>query len=59
MKQAMQPALGATCDHCTKKDCEDCVKENGKNFCCEHCCADFKQRQEKPTNSPVNVCKFC
>ncbi len=53
---------GTTCDHCTKKDCEQCVTEGGKNFCCENCCDDYKAQKEKSDPSekkPVNVCKFC
>ncbi|MEK7555153.1 MAG: hypothetical protein AAB518_04190 [Patescibacteria group bacterium] len=50
---------GVTCDHCTKKDCEQCVTENGKNFCCENCCDDYKAHKEEPKKEPANVCKFC
>ena len=47
------------CDHCGKKDCQDCVKDGVKTFCCDHCCDDYKTRQNEPKKEPVNVCKFC
>lgn len=48
------------CENCGKKDCESCVKDGGKTFCCEHCCDDYKKKQQKPAvHESANVCKFC
>ncbi len=48
-----------SCENCRKEDCKDCVKEGGKNFCCEHCCKDYTARNHQPKPEPANVCKFC
>lgn len=47
------------CDNCGKKDCEQCVKEGGKTFCCEHCCDDFKAKKDQSKKEPANVCVYC
>ncbi len=48
-----------TCDFCDKKDCEKCVEEASKAFCCGTCCEESKKEQKPEPEEPVNVCKFC
>jgi len=47
------------CAHCSKEDCKECVTSEGKKFCCDTCCADYKEKAEKKSEEPTNVCKFC
>ncbi len=48
------------CVRCSKKDCAQCVEENGKSFCCQACCdEDKKEKEEQKKEEPVNVCRFC
>ncbi len=44
------------CDRCDKKDCEKCVEEGGKTFCCGACCQESKKEKKE---EPINVCRFC
>ena len=59
-----------TCARCSKKDCERCVEEDGKSFCCQTCCGEYKKEKEGQKSAkggsafggkeePVNVCRFC
>jgi hypothetical protein len=48
-----------TCDNCKKEDCEKCVNDGGKNFCCENCCKDAKMREEAKQPAAPQICKFC
>ncbi|HEY4475105.1 MAG TPA: hypothetical protein VJB92_00020 [Candidatus Paceibacterota bacterium] len=47
------------CSNCGKKDCEKCVKDGGKTFCCQFCCNDAKKAKVEDKKEPMNVCKFC
>jgi len=46
------------CASCLKEDCENCVEEGGKSFCCQRCCDNSKKEEEK-TEEQDNVCRFC
>ncbi len=49
-----------TCDNCDKKDCQKCVEEDGKTFCCGDCCEKYKnKKEEQKKEEPANVCRFC
>lgn len=51
-----------TCDHCGKKECENCVKMDGRNFCCEDClnkCKAQETHDHAQAKEPANICKFC
>ncbi len=47
-----------TCVRCNKKDCESCVEEGDKSFCCQSCCDEHK-KVEGRKEEPANVCRFC
>ena len=51
-----------TCTRCNKKDCAQCIEEDGKSFCCRVCCDEYKKEEkegEQKKDEPVNVCRFC
>jgi hypothetical protein len=55
----MEETKKNSCDHCGKKECEECVEKGGKTFCCENCCKDFEERSKKPKEEEAGICKFC
>lgn len=49
-----------SCARCNKNDCAQCVEEDGKNFCCQTCCDEYKKEKEgAQKEAPTNVCRFC
>lgn len=49
-----------TCARCSKGDCAQCVEKDGKNFCCQVCCEEYKKGEiEQKKDEPINVCRFC
>ncbi len=48
-----------TCDHCGKKDCKNCIKMDGRNFCCKDCLKKCKEKEATGSKEPANVCKYC
>lgn len=49
-----------SCARCNKEDCTQCVEKDGKNFCCQTCCDEYKKEKEgAQKEAPANVCRFC
>lgn len=60
MNSDMTSKAPMTCEGCGKADCEQCVTDGKKSFCCQHCCDDYNAAnagKEQPES--VNVCRFC